>query len=150
MTRIAMFCGLVLAMVGTATAQEKKKDVPKELEPFQGTWRVAKQQLRGQDNPKGLSTFGQRFIFAGNKVTMKDGREELFAGTFSADPKKDPAELDFVDAKGEKTQWIYTLDKEGKLSLCFELKLGKDAARPKTFDTKDNSNVVFVLEKEKE
>jgi hypothetical protein len=49
----------------------------------------------------------------------------------------------------EKTQWIYKLDKD-KLSLCFELKLGKDAARPKTFETKDNSNVVFVLEKVKE
>lgn len=102
MTRLAMFCGLVLAMVGTARAQEKKKDVPKELEPFQGTWRVVKQELRGQDNPKGLSTFGQQFTFADNKVTMKDGRDELFTGTFSADPKKEPAELDFVDAKGKR------------------------------------------------
>lgn len=154
MMRSALFCWLVIAAAGVSVAQdkdkEKKVEIPKDLEPFQGSWRMVKLQIRGDDNPKGGPSIFQRFTFTGDKVTVKEVDAEQFAGTFTVDPKKDPAEMDFVDAKGERTRWIYKFDKDGKLSLCFEFSFGKDSVRPKSFETKGTSSVLFVLEKVKE
>lgn len=150
MMRQVVCSGLVLAVCAAVPGQDKK-GVPRELEPFQGTWKVVKLQLRGQDNPKGGPT-AQQYIFAGDKVTVKEGKEE-FTGTVKVNPKKDPAELDFVLPKEENMLCIYKLDKDGKLTICFELTLGgkdKDTRRPKSFDTKDTTNVLIVLEKLKE
>ena len=149
MTRPAIVYGLVLA-IGSATADDKK-DVPKVLAPFQGTWKIVKVQILGEDNPKGNPSKGARWTFAGNKMTTKGGKEESSESTFSVDPNKNPAELDVVDPDGNKSQWIYKFDKEGKLVICVELSFGKKPApRPKSFDTKDTGYLVFVLEKVKE
>ena len=154
MTRPAIVYGLVLA-IGSATADDKK-DVPSELAPFQGTWKIVKVQILGEDNPKGNPSKGARGIFAGNKMTMKGGKEEggkeeSSESRFSVDPNKNPAELDVVDSDGNRSQWIYKFDKDGKLVICVELSFGKEPApRPKSFDTKDTGYLVFVLEKVKE
>ena len=146
MTRLATFCGLVLAAVGTAVAQDKK-EVPKELAPFQGTWKIVKIEGSGDASPD--SEKGQlRYTFTGDKLTVKEGKRD-YIGTYSVDPKKDPAEIDLVNPKGDKVPGIYKFDKDGKLTLCFVK--GKDAVRPKKFGDKDDKEAVtLVLEKTKE
>ena len=135
------FCGLVLALTATATAQEKK-DVPKELAPFQGTWKVVKAEQGGMPAPaKEIETI--RFTFAGDKVTVKESKKEKDdTGTFSVDAKKDPAEIDLVSPKGEKIPGIYKFEKDGKLTLAFVK--GKDATRPKAFDDKEAVVMLMV------
>jgi uncharacterized protein (TIGR03067 family) len=142
MTRLAMFCGLVL-VIGTATAQDKK-EVPKELVPFQGTWKVVTATFAGETIPDSEKE-RLRFTFAGDKVTVKEGKKDD-TGSYSVDPKKDPAEINLVGPKGEKIPGIYKFDKDGKLTITFSK--GKDATRPKKFD--DKEAVMMVLEKTKE
>jgi uncharacterized protein (TIGR03067 family) len=145
MTRLAMFCGLVL-IAGSAMAQDKK-DIPKELEPFQGTWKVVKAEFEGKEPPDKVPV-DLRFTFEGDKLTVKEGKGEAEKGGYTVDPKKSPAEIDLVGPKGMKALGIYKFDKDGKLTLCFEK--GKDAARPKAFDTKGTTAGMIVLEKVKE
>jgi len=145
MIRLTTFCALVLALTAPAAAQEKK-DVPKELVPFQGTWKVVKGELAGMPLPA-KEIEAVRFTFAGDKITVKEGkREKDDTGSFSVDVKKDPAEINLVSPKGETIPGIYKFDKDGKMTLAFVK--GKDAARPKAFD--DKEAMVMVMEKVKE
>jgi uncharacterized protein (TIGR03067 family) len=142
MTRFAML-GLALALALTASAQEKK-DVLKELAPFQGAWKVVSASRGGEAAPKDVLE-KLSFAFEGDKMTVTEfGKAE--AGSFSVDPKKTPAAIDIVGPKGEKVAGIYKFDKDGKLTLCF-VKDKKDAVRPKGFDDKDAA--LIVLEKAK-
>jgi uncharacterized protein (TIGR03067 family) len=145
MIRLMTFCMLVLGMATTAAAQDKK-DVPKELVPFQGTWKVVKAERDGMPAPAN-EVESIRLKFEGNKLTVKEGkREKADTGSYSVDPKKEPAEIDLVSPDGDKIGGIYKFDKDGKLTLTFVK--GKAAARPKKFDDKDA--VMMVLEKVKE
>lgn len=142
MIRFAMLGSFVLALCAAASAQEKK-DVPKELAPFQGNWKVVEAIADGKPAPKDVLTELQ-FAFEGEKLTVTEkGKAE--AGSFSVDSKKEPAAIDLVNPKGDKALGIYKFDKDGKLTICF-IK-GKDAARPKGFD--DKNAVTLVLEKAK-
>jgi len=146
MIRFTMLCGLVLALTAPAAAQEKK-DVPKELVSFQGTWKVVKGEQRGKALPAEiLASLG--FTFAGEKVTMK--RPEPSTGTVSVDAKKEPAEINF-DLKEGKVFGIYKFDKDGKLTITFRKGTSdtKPEDRPKKFDD-DKDTVMIVLEKVKE
>jgi uncharacterized protein (TIGR03067 family) len=144
MTRFALLGGLVLALVahGTTVAEDKK-DVPKELAPFQGTWKVVEAIADGKPEPKDKLPELQ-FTFEGEKLTVTEkGKAEN--GSYSVDPKKEPAAIDLTTPKGDKVAGIYKFDKDGKLTLSF-IK-SKDATRPKGFD--DKEAVTLVLEKVK-
>jgi uncharacterized protein (TIGR03067 family) len=143
MTRLASLAVLALAL--SASAQEKK-DVPKDLVPFQGTWKVVKVESGGK--PLEKSSSGLRFRFEGHRMdVIENEKEKEDSGTVSVDPKKDPAEIDFTSGKGNKVLGIYKFDKDGKFHLC--VARGKDAERPKSFDTTGTRSRLFVLEKVK-
>jgi uncharacterized protein (TIGR03067 family) len=143
MFRLAMLCGSILA--ATCAAQDKK-DVPRELMPFQGTWTLLKAELNGKEQEGGTPT-DVRFTFTGNKMTIQKGKDTPETGTYSVDPKKDPNEIDLVGGpKNEKSLGIYKFDKEGKLTVSFIKKT--DAPRPKKFG--EPEAIVVVLEKVKE
>lgn len=142
MPRFAILGGLVLALSVSALAEDKK-DVPKDLVPFQGNWKVIEASRGGQPAPKdALEKLS--FAFEGEKVIVTEfGKAET--GSYSVDPKKDPATIDITGPKGEKVTGIYKFDKGGKLTLAFVKE--KDAARPKGFDDKEAA--IIVLEKAK-
>jgi uncharacterized protein (TIGR03067 family) len=143
MTRLALFGVLTLAL--TASAQDKK-DVPKDLAPFQGTWKVLKIESGGKPLEKDPS--GLRFKFEGDRMdVIENEKEKEDSGTIEVNSKKDPAEIDFTGSKMNKIQGIYKFDKDGKFHLC--ISRGKDAPRPKSFDTAGTRNRLFVLEKAK-
>jgi uncharacterized protein (TIGR03067 family) len=140
MIRLALFCGLVLT--ATYSTADDKKEVPKELMPFQGTWKVVKAELDGKELP---APEDARFKFAGNKLSIKEGKVDPEAGTYSVDSKKEPTEIDFISPKNEKLLGIYKFEKDGKLSIS----LIKDPKpRPKKFGGADT--MVVILEKVKE
>jgi uncharacterized protein (TIGR03067 family) len=145
MTRFVLLGGLLLALsLSDAAADDKKKDVPKDLVPFQGTWKVTEVTFGGTVLPKDQLP-EQTFTFAGNKVSVDKGKGGAEPGTFSVDTKKEPFALDSTSDKGEKLAAIYKFDKDGKLTLC--IGVGKGAARPKAFDEKQT--VLLVMEKVK-
>jgi uncharacterized protein (TIGR03067 family) len=143
MIRLALFCGLIFT--ATYSTADDKKEVPKELVPFQGTWKVVKAELGGKELPGGLPE-EVRFTFAGNKLSIKEGKADPEAGTYSVDSKKEPTEIDLISPKNEKILGIYKFEKDGKLSMSF-IKDPK-APRPKKFG--EAEAVVVVLEKVKE
>jgi uncharacterized protein (TIGR03067 family) len=144
MIRFTTFCALVLALAAPAAAQDKK-GVPKELAPFQGTWKAVKAEQDGMPVPaKEVESI--RFRFEGETLSVREGKKKEEAGSFSVDAKKDPAEIDLISPKGDKIPGIYKFDKDGKLTVVFVK--GRDAVRPKKFDDKDA--VLMVLEKVKE
>ena len=142
MFRLALFAAMSLGL--TAVAQDKK-DVPKELAPFQGTWKVLKIESGGKPLEKDSS--GLRFTFAGDKLEIGENDKKEDTGSVSVDPKKDPAEIDFTSGKGNRVLGIYKFDMEGKFHLC--VARGKDAERPKSFDTSGTRSRLFVMEKVK-
>jgi uncharacterized protein (TIGR03067 family) len=143
MTRLALFAVLTLAL--TVSAQDKK-DVPKELIPFQGTWKVIKAETGGK--PLEKDPAGVRLEFADDMLTVYEAKDKKGEnGTITVDPKKEPAELDFFGLQGQRISGIYKFDKDGKLTLC--IVPGKAAERPKSFDTTGTRARLFVLEKTK-
>lgn len=140
MIRFALLGSLVLAL--GAAAAEDKKDVPKELAPFQGTWKVVKAEVKGAEIPEKEFASG-RFVFEGTKVTViEDEKSKPDVGTFSVNNEKEPFAIDLVQP-GDKVVGIYKFEKDGKLTMCF----AKDAERPKEFDGKKAA--LLVLEKVK-
>ena len=142
MTRFALLGCLVVAL-GSAAAAEDKKDVPKELAPFQGTWKVVSATAGGQPAPK-EAVEKLTLTFDGEKLTIKEGSKDE-TGSFAVDAKADPTTIDLVNPKGTKALGVYKFDKDGKLTICFNK--GKDTLRPKGFDDKEAA--VLVLEKVK-
>jgi uncharacterized protein (TIGR03067 family) len=140
MIRFATLGGFVLALCAAASAEDKK-DVPKELAPFQGTWKLVEVTAEGKPVPKEKLAEG-RFSFEGEKVTVTE-KGKVDPGSYSVDPKQEPATINFVNQKGNRALGIYKFDKDGRLILCFNK--GKDAVRPKDFD--DKNAVLVVLEK---
>lgn len=143
MIRLALFCGLVLTT--SYSAADDKKEVPKELVPFQGSWKVVKAEFDGKEAPGGLQE-EVRFTFSGNKLSIKEGKNMPQEGTYAIDSKKDPAEIDLFSPKNEKILGIYKFDKNNKLTVSFIKK--PDAPRPKKFG--EAEAVVIVMEKVKE
>jgi uncharacterized protein (TIGR03067 family) len=144
MIRLALFAVLALAL--TASAQDKK-DVPKDLVPFQGTWKVVRVESGGK--PVEKDPEGVRFKFEGDKLTVTETRKKKDESmTVSVDPKQDPAAIDINDPRAGKIPGIYKFDKDGKLNLC--VSGGKGGDRPKSFDTTGVKARLFVLEKVKE
>ena len=145
MKRLVLLGGLILT--ATCSAADDKKDVPKELQPFQGSWKVVKAEAGGIAPPDGIPA-EFRFIFSGDKLTIKEGKDNPKAGTYAVNPKKDPAEIDLIPSedKDKKALGIYKFEKDGKLTLSFVK--GANVTRPKKFG--DPTAVVLVLEKVKE
>lgn len=146
MFRAALFGSLVLmtAFVSAQDKKDEKKEVPKELAPFQGTWKVVKAEVNGKAIPE-KEFEGGRFTFEGTKVTViEDEKSKPDVGTFAVNNEKEPFTIDLVQPD-DKALGIYKFDKDGKLTLCFAT--GKGAARPKAFD--DKKAAFMVLEKVK-
>jgi uncharacterized protein (TIGR03067 family) len=143
MFRLAMLFVSILA--ATCVAQDKK-EVPKELMPFQGTWKLLKAEVNGKEQEGGTPT-DVRFTFTGNKLSVQKGKDTPETATYSVEQKKDPNEIDIVGGpKNEKSLGIYKFEKDGKLTVCFVKKA--DGARPKKFG--EPEAVVILLEKVKE
>jgi uncharacterized protein (TIGR03067 family) len=145
MTRIAVLCGLALSAFPLTAQEKEKKEVPKELMPFQGVWKGVKLEIGGKAFPGGKPE-DLRFIFAGNKLSFQEGKGIPHDGTFSADSKKEPAEIDLISSPSERISGIYKFDKQDRLTVCHAAKPG--GPRPKKFD--DPDTLLIVLEKTKE
>jgi uncharacterized protein (TIGR03067 family) len=144
MTRLALLGGLVLALSFSTVAADDKKEVPKELAPFQGTWKATKVEMDG----KVTEGAKLQFTFDGTKVIFLQGEKETGTGSIAVDATKTPNEIDLFTEKGTKSPGIYKFENDdSKLLICF-VRDGKE--RPKAFNSIDLPKaVVLTLEKVK-
>ena len=145
MTRMGMVCGLVLVLNAHIATADDKNDMPTELAPFQGTWRVVKADFGGKA-PVGRNQPELRFTFLNDKVLVSESTGQTETGMFAVDARPKPAQLDLVNSTGTRVQGIYRFEKDGKLRLCFVKDNGK---RPKSFNTKRTKAGLIVLERVK-
>ncbi len=140
--RFVLLAVPLLAVALSASADDKK-DVPKDLVPFQGMWQAVAGKKGGEDAPK-ADLERLKMKFEGDKLTIIEGKRENTGG-YTVNAKADPKEIDLTSPKNEIILGIYKFDKDGKLTIGFVR--GKDTPRPKNFD--DKEGVYLTLEKEK-
>jgi uncharacterized protein (TIGR03067 family) len=138
--RFALFAVPLFAVAVSASADDKK-DVPKDLVPFQGVWKAVAGKKGGEDAPAGKLE-NLKLTFAGDKLTIAEGKGGGKTGSYSVNAKADPKEIDFTSPAGEAIKGIYKFDKDGKLTIGFA-----PSARPKGFDDKDAQYLTLEQQK---
>jgi uncharacterized protein (TIGR03067 family) len=127
---------LVLAVTLAAPVKDGKKDPPGLV----GEWAAESAVIRGKpDNPPPGTTW--TFTADGKSVLrVGDGNGEV-EGTYKADPKKDPAEVDITAGpKGGPARGLYKVDGD-TLTLCLVTD-GED--RPKKIEAPAGSTAVLI------
>jgi uncharacterized protein (TIGR03067 family) len=138
---------LVLSVAFLAGADPGKQNA-KELEPFQGTWKIAALEVEG--NKLDIDDFKEtRLTVKGDTFTMATAGA-TYKGTFKIDSAKKPKMIDmsYTDGpeKGKTSLGIYEIDGD-TWKICIGL-TGKE--RPKEFATKaDSGHALEVLKRDK-
>jgi len=109
-----------------------------DLKQFEGTWAVESAKKGGEDPPAG-ELDKVRFVFAGEKVTVRhDGKEE--EGTIKINAGKKPRQIDLT-VKGKTLEGIYQFEK-GKLTICL---VEEGQTRPTKFESPKGSRSMLMI-----
>jgi uncharacterized protein (TIGR03067 family) len=135
----SLLVGLAIS-VGAPGKDPAAKDPPSLV----GEWVGEKAVAGGKERP--VPEGGITFTFAADgKLTVKEGkRDKNDTGTYKADPKKAPAEVDIIppeDKKEPTVLGIYKLDGD-TLTLCFGR--GKEGSRPTKFESPEGSQTIVI------
>ena len=138
---------LVIGVVFLLAADDANQEVKKEMDRFQGTWRMVSLEA-GQNKLTEDALKDFRLKIEGDKFTATEGTSENH-GTFKVDPTKKPKTIDITMIQGEKRQTllgIYELEGD-TYKLCGDMS-GK--SRPTEFAIKPGSGYILeVLKREK-
>jgi uncharacterized protein (TIGR03067 family) len=116
---------LALALAAPAPKDSPKKDPPTVV----GEWTLVSFTLNGQALPFQTQT---TIFTADGKFEHRAGDKDPYqSGTYTADPKKNPAEIDLTDAAvpGVARPCIYKLDGD-----TLTIGIGRPDVRPTSFD----------------
>jgi len=126
-------------------------DVKKELKALEGKWKAVALEAGGKPLPKESVPEFIFIVAADGKSTGQMGKVE-YQSTITIDSKKSPKTIDNSHDsgayKGKSQYGIYKLEGD-KWTVCMTSPGAKESDRPKSFDTKDTANVVFVFERMK-
>jgi uncharacterized protein (TIGR03067 family) len=127
-------------------------DVRKELKALQGKWNTVGLEAGGKAFPK-EAVIDFTFIVGSDGKSIGKMPKSEYEAKISVDPKKNPKTIDNVHEtgvhKGKKQFGIYKLEGD-KWTVCMTPPGAAESDRPKVFDTKDTTNVVFTFERVKE
>lgn len=127
-------------------------DVRKELEALEGTWKTVGLQARGRVFPKAL-VFDFTFIIGADGKSIGRKPTSEYQAKVNVDPKKNPKTIDNAHQTGEykgKVQYGIYKQEGDRWIVCMTPPGAAESDRPKSFDTKDTKNVVFIFELVKE
>ena len=130
---------LALAVTVAAPApKEAKKDPPSVL----GEWLIESTTLNGAPLPGG-PVVTVVYTADGKSETRREGGAIVQSGTYTLDPKKEPAEVDLTSAPPAAGTWkgIYRLDGD-TLTVCVTT---SSSARPTSFEGKAGSGYIVTV-----
>jgi uncharacterized protein (TIGR03067 family) len=130
----SLLVGLALAVAAPGSKETPKKDAPALV----GDWVVETVVKGGRPSPEENSALS---FTADGKAVLKE-RGKTIDGTYTSDPKKDPAELDLtLEAGGMRVTLagIFKFEKD-TLTLCMTF-MGD---RPKAFESAEGAMTVLL------
>ena len=127
-----------------ADAEAKEEAVAKDLQAFEGTWRLSSRE----ENGKKFSEVEIKDVIAtidgSGKVSVRRGDKVINKGTVKLDPTKKPKTIDVTytagERKGQAVLGIYEIEGDA-FRLCVA-RPGDE--RPAEFSTKDGSGRTLV------
>lgn len=121
----------------------------KELDALKGRWKAVSMEAGGRALP---TESLPEFVFtvgANGRATGKSSQEE-YQARVSVDGSKEPKTIDNLhetgSQQGRKQYGIYRLEGD-KWTVCMTRPGVSETDRPKSFETKDTFNVVFVFKR---
>jgi len=140
--------GVLLVLTTPLLVSAGDDEVNKELKALQGKWKAVALEAGGKPLPKEAVPDFLFIVGTDGKATGQMGKME-YQAKVSVDPTKNPKTIDNVyetgPHKGKKQFGIYKVE-GGKWIVCMTAPGAAESDRPKTFDTKDTANVVFIFE----
>jgi uncharacterized protein (TIGR03067 family) len=143
----------VLVMIASplSLAADNADDVKKELKALEGKWKAVSTEAQGLTLPKDKIPPFTFIVGANGKSVVKFGDVEDQA-TITVDPKKNPKTIDNSNesgvSKGKKQYGIYKLEGD-KWTVSMTPPGAAESDRPKNFETKDSTSVLFIFERVK-
>jgi uncharacterized protein (TIGR03067 family) len=141
----SMYPAVILALAVTVAAPKPKDPPKKETPSIVGEWVAEKVVVGGTEVPAGAGLDGLRLTFAADgTTTVQVTGQKPKAGAYTADPKKEPPEIDLLptDGKGEPPGLgVYKLDGD-TLVLC--MAQGRGAERPKRVESPAGSQALLI------
>jgi uncharacterized protein (TIGR03067 family) len=141
--------GMLLAIGLLLGADATKEATMKEIDKFQGTWKLESLEMDGKKAPEDAFK-NSRLIIKGDQFTWNDGTV-AYKGTFKVDVSKKPKTIDITftegPEKGNTIVGIYELEGD-TYKVCLNVINRKE--RPKELASKAGSGYVLeVLKREK-
>jgi uncharacterized protein (TIGR03067 family) len=111
--------------------------------PLEGAWTAVAAE---RDGKNATDVVGHKLTFAGDKFTITRDGKTLYAGTYTADMAKRPAQIDFVNAEGAlKGTWKGIVQVDGvTLKICDNAP-DMTKPRPNAFAAPAGSGHIFVV-----
>lgn|SRR5262245_15330863 len=136
----------ILTGVALLVAAPGPKDAPKKESTIVGEWVGEKAVTGGMDLPVPAGGITITFTADGVLTIVEGGRGQPKSGSYKADSKKDPPEVDLVppaDKKEPTVLGIYKLDGD-TLTLCFDRGGGGASARPTKFESPAGATTIVM------
>ena len=130
-----------------AVAAPVPKDPPKKELPVVGEWEGVKAIAGGKEDP--LPGGGVTFTFAadGKYYARAADMERPREGTYTVDPKADPAHMDMIppadDGDRVVLKGIWKVEGD-TLTMCFGRRVKDANERPTKFESPEGGNVVLM------
>jgi uncharacterized protein (TIGR03067 family) len=145
-------CALVVLAAPLLLAADTVNDgVRNELKALQGKWTTVACEAGGKAFPRDEIPAFTVVIGADGKSTGQMS-EETFRFTITVDPTKKPKTINNLhetgQQKGKRQYGIYKLE-GNRFTVCMTPPGSAEGDRPKDFNTKDTTNVVFAFERVK-
>jgi RNA polymerase sigma factor (sigma-70 family) len=161
MTAAAAVLAVCLAGVGAGLlAQQAAAPKPADGKPaakgadgsadkLQGTWQAESATFGGKAVDLAENDIPYEMTFDAGKVTARNKKGDAAEGTYTADPTKDPKELDIAmtsgPSNGKTLRAVYALE-GGRLKLCGGQ---PDGERPTEVASREGQEVLLVVFKKK-
>lgn len=142
----------LLILAAPAFGNAGDDDVRAELKALKGKWKAVALEAGGQKLPKESVPDFTFIVGDGGKSTGKMADSE-YESMMIVDPRKSPKTIDNEhktgSQKGKKQYGIYKLE-DGKWVVCMTAPGAAAKNRPKSFNTKESTSVLFIFERVKE
>lgn len=139
--RIAAIFLFIALGIGSANADEPKKDQEKSTNELLGTWEGKK-----SETSNGTFAFHAHWEFKDDTFRVLVASADRAKWKYRHNPKKDPKEIGLTPPGGKTVKGIYKVEKD-TLTICYVATVVEGAEkkdRPTSFDAKKRNDVKVI------